>query len=176
MTITICVYVYDHAAMPQAVLLTTIKPQVVNNTALAAASVTRSTLVVPIDLSSCPLVPPAVPGSTISGTSDPSRPVPSPAPSPRGNNPAVQVLQVQFGPISARSVTQYTWSVRHSSKSEKESVKFSEKATLTQTVEVRTIQILLLVGLVRSLRCVQFLSQNKTFSSVTNKVTIDGFR
>jgi hypothetical protein len=38
--------------------------------------------------------------------------------------------------MSARSITQYAWAIRHSSAADKSSVKFSEKAVLSQTVEV----------------------------------------
>jgi hypothetical protein len=48
----------------------------------------------------------------------------------------VLVLNVQIAQISARSITQYAWAVRHSSAADKASVKFNEKAVLSQTIEV----------------------------------------
>jgi hypothetical protein len=54
----------------QAILIARIAPQGLNDSALAAATAVKATAVVPIDPSSCPAVPAAVPGSS----STPSRP------------------------------------------------------------------------------------------------------
>ncbi|WIA24061.1 hypothetical protein OEZ85_013674 [Tetradesmus obliquus] len=130
----------------QAILIATIKPQGLNDTALAAAAAVKATAVVPIDPQSCPAVPAAVPGSSTparpSAGSVPAAPAapPSPSPKPKPSNPAVLVLNVAINQISARSITQYAWGVRHSSTADKASVKFSEKAVLSQTVEAtRTV-------------------------------------
>jgi hypothetical protein len=63
-------------------------------------------------------------------------PAAAPSPSPKPSNPAVLVLNVQINQITARSITQYAWAVRHSSAADKSSVKFSDKAVLSQTIEV----------------------------------------
>jgi hypothetical protein len=60
---------YSTIVSLQAILIATIKPQGLNDTALAAATAVKATAVVPIDPQSCPAVPAAVPGS-----STPTRP------------------------------------------------------------------------------------------------------
>lgn len=93
-------------------------------TAAAAAAAVKATFAVPVDPAACSTA--AASGGATS----------SPVLQARPSNPAVQVLSVKFAQVSTSSVNYYRWGVKHSVKSEKSSVKWSEKTSVNMEVQV----------------------------------------
>lgn len=126
----------------QAIMTATAKPLNTTDAAVVAAATGHGTAVLPIDDASCspakpaPAPTPSPAPAPVAGPGSGTTQSPKPAPAP-GASGLLAPLQLQLMRVSSSSITRYAWAVKFALKPDKPSVKFSDRAAISNELQVR---------------------------------------